>query len=162
MAAQLAPRKRRASGEWTGLADDLLNGSLDGALSQSDDGEDESSDGSYEEPLSDEDDDHEGHSGQSQQDEVEDTEPSDGPEEDAQDEALGRYMKERRNSYSGTKAEGAEAEDGESAPNYQITTDADGNVRYVYEEIDPVYDSDDTDAQQPENTIGNIPLSFYE
>lgn len=29
-------------------------------------------------------------------------------------------------------------------------------------EIDPVYDSDDSDAQGPENTIGNIPLSFYD
>ena len=29
-------------------------------------------------------------------------------------------------------------------------------------EIDPVYDSDDSDAQGPVNTIGNIPLSFYD
>jgi ribosome biogenesis protein ERB1 len=29
-------------------------------------------------------------------------------------------------------------------------------------EIDPVYDSDDTDAQGPANTIGNIPLSYYD
>jgi hypothetical protein len=32
----------------------------------------------------------------------------------------------------------------------------------VYEEVDPVYDSDDTDAQEPANTIGDIPLSFYD
>lgn len=31
-----------------------------------------------------------------------------------------------------------------------------------HREIDPVYDSDDTDAQGPVNTIGNIPLSFYD
>lgn len=29
-------------------------------------------------------------------------------------------------------------------------------------EIDPVYDSDDSDAQGPVNTIGDIPLSFYD
>jgi ribosome biogenesis protein ERB1 len=46
--------------------------------------------------------------------------------------------------------------------NYTVTTDANGNERYVYKEIDPVYDSDDTDAQGAENTIGNIPLSYYD
>ncbi|KAL2042879.1 hypothetical protein N7G274_004639 [Stereocaulon virgatum] len=50
----------------------------------------------------------------------------------------------------------------ESAANYQITKDANGNLRYVYSEIDPVYDSDDSDAPATTNTIGNIPLSFYD
>ena len=50
----------------------------------------------------------------------------------------------------------------DDSPNYTVTTDANGNTRYVYKEIDPVYDSDDSDAQAPENTIGNIPLSFYD
>lgn len=50
----------------------------------------------------------------------------------------------------------------EGAPSYRIVTDANGGERYEYEEIDPVYDSDDTDAQGPTNTIGNIPLSFYD
>ena len=45
---------------------------------------------------------------------------------------------------------------------YRITQDANGNVRYVYNEIDPVYDSDDSDAPATGNTIGNIPLSFYD
>ncbi|TKX23915.1 ribosome biogenesis protein ERB1 [Elsinoe australis] len=40
--------------------------------------------------------------------------------------------------------------------------DANGNPRYIYPEIDPVYDSDDSDAPQMTNTIGNIPLSFYD
>ncbi len=52
--------------------------------------------------------------------------------------------------------------DDDFEPNYRIETDANGNERYVYDEIDPVYDSDDTDAQEPANTIGNIPLSFYD
>lgn len=46
--------------------------------------------------------------------------------------------------------------------NYTVTKDANGDVRYEYKEIDPVYDSDDTDAQDPDNTIGNIPLSYYD
>ncbi|KAH7376062.1 eukaryotic ribosome biogenesis protein [Plectosphaerella cucumerina] len=56
----------------------------------------------------------------------------------------------------------AAGDEEEEEPNYRIVTDANGNVRYEYPEIDPVYDSDDSDAQQPENTIGNIPLSFYD
>lgn len=46
--------------------------------------------------------------------------------------------------------------------NYRIVQDANGNERYEYEEIDPVYDSDDSDARDPVNAIGNIPLSFYD
>ncbi|KAG5982864.1 Ribosome biogenesis protein erb1 [Claviceps digitariae] len=47
-------------------------------------------------------------------------------------------------------------------PYFRIVQDANGRERYEYDEIDPVYDSDDTDAQGPVNTIGNIPLSFYD
>ncbi|KIW06526.1 uncharacterized protein PV09_02958 [Verruconis gallopava] len=50
----------------------------------------------------------------------------------------------------------------DDVPNYTVTTDANGNTRYIYKEIDPVYDSDDSDAHAPKNTIGNIPLSFYD
>ncbi|KAH8165695.1 hypothetical protein CIB48_g2571 [Xylaria polymorpha] len=56
----------------------------------------------------------------------------------------------------------ANLEDEDDRPNYRIEKDANGGVRYVYDEIDPVYDSDDTDAQGPVNTIGNIPLTFYD
>lgn len=52
--------------------------------------------------------------------------------------------------------------DEESPVNYIITEDANGNPRYIYPEIDPVYDSDDSDAPVTTNTIGNIPLSFYD
>lgn len=45
---------------------------------------------------------------------------------------------------------------------YRIVKDATGGERYEYAEIDPVYDSDDSDAQGATNTIGNIPLSFYD
>lgn len=46
--------------------------------------------------------------------------------------------------------------------NYTVETDANGNERYVYKEIEVGYDSDDSDAPENENTIGNIPLSFYD
>lgn len=45
---------------------------------------------------------------------------------------------------------------------YVVTQDANGNPRYVYRDIEPVYDSDDSDAPATANTIGNIPLSFYD
>ena len=45
---------------------------------------------------------------------------------------------------------------------YTITEDANGNTRYVYNDIDPVYDSDDSEAPATTNTIGNIPLKFYD
>ena len=44
----------------------------------------------------------------------------------------------------------------------RVEKDANGNERYIYNEVDPVYDSDDSDVQGPTNTIGNIPLSFYD
>ncbi|CAK7262782.1 Ribosome bioproteinsis protein erb1 [Sporothrix epigloea] len=52
-------------------------------------------------------------------------------------------------------------DDDDGQPNYRVTTDANGGVRYIYDEIDPVYDSDDSDKEEA-NTIGNIPLSFYD
>lgn len=50
----------------------------------------------------------------------------------------------------------------EPGSRYRVLRDDRGQERYEYDEIDPVYDSDDTDAQEPANTIGNIPLSFYD
>lgn len=55
-----------------------------------------------------------------------------------------------------------EQEDEDLKPNYTVTTDANGNPRYLYKEIEPVYDSDDSDAPETTNTIGNIPLSYYD
>ncbi|MCJ1254284.1 Ribosome biogenesis protein erb1 [Lignoscripta atroalba] len=50
----------------------------------------------------------------------------------------------------------------DDSPNYSVTEDANGNPRYVYHDIDPVYDSDDSDAPATTNTIGRIPLAFYD
>ncbi|KAI9691842.1 MAG: Ribosome biogenesis protein erb1 [Bathelium mastoideum] len=55
-----------------------------------------------------------------------------------------------------------QSDDDSSVPNYTVTQDANGNSRYVYREIDPVYDSDDSDAPANANTIGNIPSHFYD
>lgn len=53
-------------------------------------------------------------------------------------------------------------QDDEDIPNCKVTTDANGGIRYEYKEIEPGYDSDDSDAPVTTNTIGNIPLSFYD
>ncbi|KAL8777680.1 MAG: hypothetical protein Q9213_007754 [Squamulea squamosa] len=53
-------------------------------------------------------------------------------------------------------------DDDESPPNHIVTKDANGNPRYIYQDIDPVYASDDSEAPRTTNTIGNIPLSFYD
>ncbi|KAF2706815.1 ribosome biogenesis protein ERB1 [Pleomassaria siparia CBS 279.74] len=53
-------------------------------------------------------------------------------------------------------------EDSELRPNYTVITDANGNERYIYQEIDPVYESDESDAPETTNTIGNIPLHYYD
>ena len=55
----------------------------------------------------------------------------------------------------------AEENEGENKMPYTLTKDANGNMRFEYHEIDPVYDSDDS-ALEATNTIGNIPLSFYD
>ena len=90
---------------------------------------------------------------------------SEGSEEDDDIQQQIRSLRPRQSS------EGLEGDDAEGdflsrmddlELNYTVTTDANGNERYVYKEIDPVYDSDDTDAQGNENTIGNIPLSYYD
>jgi len=67
------------------------------------------------------------------------------------------------NGSTGTQSGDEEEEDeDDEGPKYTVTEDANGNPRYIYGEIDPVYDSDDSDAPETANTIGNIPLSFYD
>ena len=90
---------------------------------------------------------------------------SDDEFDDENDEELGTYtdVPYLDNGSAGSQAEDEEEEEeDDEAPNYTVTTDANGNPRYIYGEIDPVYDSDDSDAPETTNTIGNIPLSFYD
>ncbi|KEF58042.1 ribosome biogenesis protein ERB1 [Exophiala aquamarina CBS 119918] len=56
----------------------------------------------------------------------------------------------------------AAQESEDEIPNYRVVKDANGNDRYIYDEIDPGNDSDYSVADDEANTIGNIPLSFYE
>lgn len=55
----------------------------------------------------------------------------------------------------------ADSDEGEQ-PNYRVEKDAYGNDRYVYDEINPDDNSEYSDVDQNANTIGNIPLSFYD
>lgn len=130
MGPQLTSRKRKLPSKAVEESDDeIVDGLLDGALSQSED-----------------------------DDEADESEPGEDDEED-EDDAVSDLDEE--GSFK-RALEGAEAEEDGDRPNYRIVEDANGGVRYVYDEIDPVYDSDDTDAQGGENTVGNIPLSFYD
>ncbi|PQE25911.1 ribosome biogenesis erb1 protein [Rutstroemia sp. NJR-2017a BBW] len=113
------------------------DGLLEGILSQSEDESDQSEDeNSDEEGV--------------EEDELEGLDSDEIPEEEDEDETQD----------TSAKSNGIEEDD--DKPNYRVVKDANGGERYVYEEIDPVYDSDDSDAQEPANTIGNIPLSFYD
>lgn len=58
-------------------------------------------------------------------------------------------------------SEDAQSEDGQQK-DFHIIEDANGNERFVYREIDAVYDSDDSDNLAMNNTIGDIPLSYYD
>ncbi|EKD15888.1 uncharacterized protein L3040_003255 [Drepanopeziza brunnea f. sp. 'multigermtubi'] len=123
------------------------DGMLEGILSQSEDS-DIDSDGDED---SDEEDDEDAETSEAlDSDEI----PSEDEDEAA---AIGALVKT-----NGEKKKSISEEDDENKPNYTITTDANGGIRYVYKEIDPVYDSDDSDAQDATNTIGSIPLTFYD
>ena len=46
--------------------------------------------------------------------------------------------------------------------NHRIENDANGNERYIYEEINPDDNSEESGLGEDNNTVGNIPLSFYD
>lgn len=76
-----------------------------------------------------------------------------------QKESLGLVVNNTGATLSGAKEDASEEE---LPANYTITEDANGNPRYIYKDIDTAYASDDSDAPATTNTIGNIPLSFYD
>jgi len=157
--------------------DELADGLLDGILSHSEDDSDASQDehdatdaSSSIEGLSDDDDEEDG----DEDDEDSEHGDSDPDSDEKQIRAQIRRLNTsdapltRSTSVATHEIElnaGAAAaldEDSEHhKPNYTVTTDAHGNTRYLYREIDPVYDSDDSDAEAT-NTIGNIPLTYYD
>lgn len=131
---------------------------LEGALSAGED------DDSEPEPSADED----------ESDDEHDASDGDSDEPDQDDDALHSDDISSDEEESSTKipplkpgqVPGLDPEDmddgGDDLRNYRVETDAYGNEKYVYDEIDPVYDSDDTDANGPANTIGNIDMKFYD
>lgn len=132
------------------------DGLLEGILSQS---EDSDGDSAEESDIDESDEDGEG---EEDPEELSGLDSDEIPSEDDESETKVRNGEQ-------VKSNGVEAEktglsfiDDEDKPNYTVTTDANGGVRYVYEEIDPVYDSDDSDAAIATNTIGDIPMSFYD
>ena len=157
MAPQPSARKRKAVTHDSPEADEvllsdggddyetaLLNGIQSASEDEVDDENDDASSGSFADDS--EVDDEEGSEDDISSDEV----PS-----DAESDLAG--LKQKQTSPSG----GLEETERPTA-NYRITEDANGNPRYIYDQIDPVYDTDDSDAPATQNTIGNIPLSLYD
>ncbi|KAF1996894.1 putative ribosome biogenesis protein Erb1 [Amniculicola lignicola CBS 123094] len=174
------PRKRkvvtRATPDESVEDEELGDGLLEGILSHSEDESDDEAAASAgssaeEDPSDDEADEESGDEPDLESDEV----PSDG-EEDIRRQLRNLSTAEgplkRKTSHLTHEQEEAEAgdaeheaeasEDDDLKPNYTVTTDAHGNTRYLYHEIDPVYESDDSDAPATANTIGNISLSYYD
>lgn len=184
MAPEQAGRKRKAVASRNPVTtedpsdEDWLNGDLEGALSLDED----DSEGVDEELSSDEEDEElvgtEDEVDEEDEDEVEldsDEVPSEGDEDDIREQIRNlkthdesdSISKSAKQTYSRTLAPDSaqllqEQDLEDLKPNYTVVTDANGNTRYIYKEIDPVYDSDDSDAPITTNTIGNIPLSFYD
>lgn len=135
---------------------DFGNGLLEGILSQSED-----SDGDSEEQEDESDEEEE-----EDIDELEALDSDEIPSEGGNDEVEGtnpKLVKSNGTTALGNGLTGAYAgSDDDDKPNYTVETDANGGIRYVYEEINPVYDSDDSDAPITTNTIGDIPLTFYD
>lgn len=182
MAPQRAGQKRKVvevarPGLAVGDEEDVLgNGQLNGAFDDNGESEDDVSDESEEEEEVDEEEDLD----DDEDDELASDEiPSSEDEDEDVREQIRKMKTSARASTPPEKLMGSETaidvatlspetpvraiEDLKSSErNYRIEEDANGGERYVYGEIQPNYDSDDSDAPPTTNTIGNIPLSYYE
>jgi ribosome biogenesis protein ERB1 len=78
------------------------------------------------------------------------------------DDGLAYHSKSSRVDISGGRQDKSEGSDDLGEPNYRIEKDANGDDRYVYDEINPDDNSDFSEVDENSNTIGNIPLSFYD
>ncbi|KAG9186906.1 Ribosome biogenesis protein [Alternaria panax] len=162
------PRKRkvvtRPAPEPSASEDELGDGLLEGILSHSEDDSDDSQDedantdaSSVIEGLSDEDEEEEEDSDSEQiREEMRNLNTSDVPLRKKN----GAPTHEMDLDAYGN-APGELDDDEDLKPNYTVTTDAHGNTRYIYKEIDPVYESDESDVEAT-NTIGNIDLKYYD
>jgi ribosome biogenesis protein ERB1 len=174
------PRKRKAvtreSPAASASEEELADGLLEGILSHSEDDSEEGSDGGDDESdassiiegFSDEEDEASDEEDGGEEDLDSDEVPSEGGE------SIRKQLRKLRTTDGPPKqkssqthldqdgGDGLDEEAESDGRNYTVTTDANGNTRYIYKEIEPVYDSDDSDAPETTNTIGNIPLSFYD
>lgn len=163
-----SPRKRKAGSvekdheEAKQLAEDEDSedemAELEGALSASEDDDSELEASANEDESEDENDASDGDS--EDQDEDEDALHSDDIPSD-EEESSAKIPPLKPGQVPGLDPEDMDNGD-EDLRNYRVETDANGNEKYIYDEIDPVYDSDDTDANEPVNTIGNIDMKFYD
>ncbi|KAK0731780.1 NUC169 domain-containing protein [Lasiosphaeris hirsuta] len=157
MAPTLPERKRKTRELEPESDDEFANVVFDGVLSQSEDEFDDLSD------EEDKDDDESGNEGSQSNDEEDDALLSDDIPSDVDgEEEIRKLLKNVEIEIDEPGVDPKREEEEDPDKNYTVETDANGNERYVYEEIDPIYDSDDSDAQGPVNTIGDIPLSFYD
>lgn len=124
--------------------DELNPGDLDGTLS--DNSSDEAGSDSEVEPV----------------DEFSDEDDEDEEELDSDEIPSDDGLIEKKSKASTIESVGNESSGEEGALNYRIEKDANGNDRYIYDEINPDDNSEYSDADDNANTIGNIPLSFYD
>ena len=153
--AAKASKKRKAvtrdveeeAGSFSG--DELSKGDLDGALSDNANSlsSDEDSEVELVNESSDEDD-------EKEEDIDSDEIPSDGESlsKKKSDTAVG----------DGPAKDDDESSSEEEQVNFRIEKGADGNDRYLYDEINPDDNSEYSEADENANTIGNIPLTFYD
>lgn len=146
MGPSIPSRKRKEVSEVVESDDEFDGAELEGILSQSEDDDDDVEDSQSE----------------GEEPELDDDEDEDEDEDEEDDVRSGDEEGEAINGESNSKSKPDVDGEADDEPNYRVVKDANGGVRYEYAEIDPVYDSDDSDAQGPVNTIGNIPLSFYD
>jgi ribosome biogenesis protein ERB1 len=151
MSSVLKSRKRKDGRPESPLSSDLENsdgfgdGLLDGILSQSEDGSENSS--------------------EAEEEEFEELDSDEIPSGDERKPANDDLEKANGSGIAGKIAKNlaaSDTQDQDDTQNYRVEIDANGGERYVYDEIEPGYDSDDSDAPVIANTIGNISLSFYD
>ncbi|KAK3300312.1 NUC169 domain-containing protein [Chaetomium fimeti] len=162
MGSKLTDKKRKSRDSDPESDDELANGLFDGILSQSEDEEAYlPSDDGDEDDVDDSESEGTGASGD--EDEEDDILSDDIPSDVDSEEAINRLVKQQGElEITEPGVDPKRGEDDGEEKNYRVEKDANGGERYVYDEIDPVYDSDDSDAKGPVNTIGDIPLSFYD
>ncbi|KAK3383182.1 NUC169 domain-containing protein [Lasiosphaeria ovina] len=159
-------KKRKTQVPESESDDELAGGFFDGVLSQSEDDSDFVADDDDDDDNDDQDD----SASEGSQDDEDDEEDDDDallsddiPSDLDGEEALGKLLitdDEPEIEVPGVDPKRQDV--GDEEKNYRIEKDANGGERYVYDEIEPGYDTDDTDAQGPANTIGDIPLDFYD